>query len=101
MVAYLAEELEIGDAEDAIADMKNQLAWARDLSPEDGDLLFNGSSPFRRTSLPSEPLISLSPRCKGVSSACARGTRSGGPQAVCSDRARVARARRRIARPFA
>lgn len=42
VVAYLAEELEIGDAEDAIADMKNQLAWARDLSPEDGDLLFNG-----------------------------------------------------------
>lgn len=42
VVAYLAEELEIGDAEDAIAEMKNQLAWTQGLSAEESDLLFNG-----------------------------------------------------------
>lgn len=41
LAAYLAEELSIGDAEDAIASVKAQLAHARSLSTEESDFLFN------------------------------------------------------------
>ncbi|WP_165056905.1 DNA primase [Adlercreutzia sp. ZJ176] len=39
--AYLSEELGIGDAEEAVASLKSQLADARGMAPEEVDFVFN------------------------------------------------------------
>ena len=41
MAAYLTEELEIGDAEEAVATLKQQLAAPGDLSLEESEVLFS------------------------------------------------------------